>query len=92
MIADKSSCEQGTCGFENTHREIRAARPLKLFPRGDGRRTVLIETSVHQFWGWTDDAGKRDPPCRQDKLTGNRARTGLNDKRCEVDESVTGVT
>jgi hypothetical protein len=50
-IADKSSCEQGTCGFENTHPEIRAARPLKLFPRGGGRRTVLIETSVHQFFG-----------------------------------------
>jgi hypothetical protein len=47
---------------------------------------------VHHYWGWTDDAGKRDPPCRQEKLTGNRARTGLNDKRCEVDESVTGVT
>jgi hypothetical protein len=26
------------------------------------------------------------------KLGGNRARTGLNDKRCEADESVTGVT
>lgn len=65
---------------------------LKLFPRYRLWRKVLIETSVHQLWGWTDDAGKRDPPCRQKKLTGNRARTGLNDKRCEVDESVTGVT
>jgi hypothetical protein len=82
----------GTCGFENTHPEIRVARPLKLLPLDGGGRTVLIETSVHQFWGWTDDAGERDPPCRQEKLTGSRARTGLNDKRCEVDESVTGVT
>jgi hypothetical protein len=84
------------CGLDNTRGEISLARRPNLFPRGDSKRTVRIETSLHQFLhqflGMDRRCRQARPSSPPEKLAGNRARTGLNDKRCEVDKSVTGVT